>query len=40
MHIEQAQCDQVEKTKAIRQKFDQIRTITINSDHNDYSHKE
>ena len=37
MHMEQAQCELNKNNKAW---LNQTRTITINSDHNDHSHKE
>ena len=40
MHMEQAQWDQAKEFKAIKHGFKKKRTITINSDHNDHSHKE
>ena len=40
MHIEQVQCDQAKLKLKNKPWLDQKQTITINSDHNDHSHKE
>ena len=40
MHMEQAQCNQAKKEWSNKAWLDKKQTITINSDHNDHSHKE